>query len=304
MVTVIGFDKDNMMKCKGWNGIEGQINKSHLKLDETGCWYKAKCNSTGKKPYDKDEILKKISQDKGEWWNFETVNKKRKQLPTSILKKETMKVIAVRVCKIPGGVFTAEPEAFYADDTGKVHRYTFEQWIIEMKKSGKACEHSDTSNSEPPYSQTPGYNSTKGQQYDYQGVTRKDLKLSNNIRVDGNPSYSQTSRQKPGSEQQEAKVNKDCYAINDQKDRSTEVSPGRRPDSANLALIEKSKATTNNVHELQCPGVPFAQVHDPPSNACRLSSKMQMNLVHLIENFVFKYRKMWYEAEIEIMSIS
>lgn len=34
-------------------------------------------------------------------------------------------------------MFTAEPEAFYADRTGKVHGYTFEEWKSEMKKLGK-----------------------------------------------------------------------------------------------------------------------------------------------------------------------
>lgn len=51
--------------------------------------------------------------------------------------KEKTQVIALSVGTISGGVFTAEPESYYADDEGNVQKYTFGEWKSEMIKSGK-----------------------------------------------------------------------------------------------------------------------------------------------------------------------
>ncbi|XP_063404207.1 uncharacterized protein LOC134687680 [Mytilus trossulus] len=48
------------------------------------------------------------------------------------------KVIAVKVCRIPGGVFTAVPESYYVDDDGNVKQFSdFEEWRSKMLSSYK-----------------------------------------------------------------------------------------------------------------------------------------------------------------------
>ncbi|XP_076079735.1 uncharacterized protein LOC143049857 [Mytilus galloprovincialis] len=48
------------------------------------------------------------------------------------------KVIAVKVCRLPGGVFTAVPESYYVDDDGYVKQFDdFEQWRSKMISSYK-----------------------------------------------------------------------------------------------------------------------------------------------------------------------
>lgn len=39
------------------------------------------------------------------------------------------------VAKIPGGVLTACPESYYADNLGYVRKYSFLQWKEDMIKS-------------------------------------------------------------------------------------------------------------------------------------------------------------------------
>ncbi|CAC5399715.1 unnamed protein product [Mytilus coruscus] len=153
IVTMIGDEEEiNMFKCKSGNGKLGTIRKTNL-VKDISKWYTAKCNGTGKKPYEKGEVLKLISKDNGEWWNFETVNNAIKQLPASAVKvlnddscdgqehekedSEKTQVIALSVGTISGGVFTADPESYYADDKGQVHKYTFEDWKSIMIKSEK-----------------------------------------------------------------------------------------------------------------------------------------------------------------------
>ncbi|CAC5403787.1 unnamed protein product [Mytilus coruscus] len=49
---------------------------------------------------------------------------------------QNRKIIAVKVCRIPGGVFTAVPESYYVDDHGNVQQYKdFGEWRSQMLTS-------------------------------------------------------------------------------------------------------------------------------------------------------------------------
>ncbi|OPL33514.1 hypothetical protein AM593_02344, partial [Mytilus galloprovincialis] len=49
---------------------------------------------------------------------------------------QNRKIIAVKVCRIPGGVFTAVPESYYVDDDGSVKQFNdFEEWRSQMLSS-------------------------------------------------------------------------------------------------------------------------------------------------------------------------
>ncbi|XP_052090140.1 uncharacterized protein LOC127726712 [Mytilus californianus] len=50
--------------------------------------------------------------------------------------KQNRKIIAVKVSRIPGGVFTAVPESYYVDDHGNVQQYKdFDEWRSQMLTS-------------------------------------------------------------------------------------------------------------------------------------------------------------------------
>ncbi|XP_052090138.1 uncharacterized protein LOC127726711 isoform X3 [Mytilus californianus] len=58
--------------------------------------------------------------------------------------EKSMKIIAVSVCKIPGGVFTAVPESYYVDDDEVLKNYKFEDWKSKLLKSDKDIKPSGT----------------------------------------------------------------------------------------------------------------------------------------------------------------
>lgn len=51
--------------------------------------------------------------------------------------QQSKKIIAISVCKIPGGVFTAVPESYFVDNEETLQNYKFDDWTARLLKSDK-----------------------------------------------------------------------------------------------------------------------------------------------------------------------
>lgn len=191
-----------------------------------------------------------------EHWDIQyfEVDEDQKGNPNTIDQKRnpstnSKKIIAVSVCRIPGGVFTAEPESYYADINGNVQRYSFEDWKYKILSSY----------ADAPFTKEGGIEIQRSLAYMSNEISIiKDKVISGNL-------PSQTSKTKktettPQEESQNCRAKKRQVSLPETETTSSKpkilVSPIARPtDPENTCLqtetSKEAKSTTDDLQELQ-----------------------------------------------------